>query len=212
MSAVRLELRAIERGRNVCAPARMHAARAAHSSYAVARSRLLLTSVSTNCFQETGWERKRAPTENPWVKNVFLQLLDYFVLERWEREIIKQPRCIPALALGTPMLCYPRAPSSLPRPLLPHAAVGAQASAVGLFLRSSVLLPQPPGLLPALGTGAPILAPSRSVPGRVILPRSSAHSKCSTGSTTPGASGRAQHPAGLLLPCTGEEGGIDLGL
>lgn len=119
VSAVWLELRAIERGRNLCALARMHAARAAPSSYAAAPSRLLPTSVSTNCFQETGWERKRAPTENPWVKNMFLQLLDYFVLERREREIIKQPRCIPALALGTPMLCYPRAPSFLPGPSCP---------------------------------------------------------------------------------------------
>lgn len=70
--------------------------------------RLLPTSVSTNCFQEMSWERKQALMKNPLVKNVFLQPLDYFVLERRGREIIKQPRCIPALALGTLMLCYPR--------------------------------------------------------------------------------------------------------
>lgn len=43
--------------------------------------------------------------KSPLVKNMFLQPLDYFVLERRGREIIKQPRRIPALALGTLMLC-----------------------------------------------------------------------------------------------------------
>lgn len=46
---------------------------------------LLPTPVSTNCFQETGWERKQALMKNPLVKNVFLQPLDYFVLERQGR-------------------------------------------------------------------------------------------------------------------------------
>lgn len=84
-----------------------HAARASSGSYTAAHSRLLPTSVSTNCFQETGWERKQALMKNPLVKNVFLRL--FLSLRGGGREIIKQPRCIPALALGTLMLCYPRA-------------------------------------------------------------------------------------------------------
>lgn len=70
---------------------------------------LLPTSVSTKRFQETSRERKPGLMKNPLVKSVFLRPLDYFVPERPGSEIIKLPRCIPALALGTLLSCSLRA-------------------------------------------------------------------------------------------------------
>lgn len=73
---------------------------ASRSSSATARGRLLPTSVSTNCFQEMGWESKQALMKNSLVKNVFLGQLDYFVLERRGREMIKTASLHSSLGFG----------------------------------------------------------------------------------------------------------------
>lgn len=155
--------------------------------------------------------------KNSLVKNVFLGQLDYFVLERRGREIIKTASLHSSLGFGDadavlakgPVWGCPIALLFLLSPPLPCAAVGEKASAAGLLLRNRVLLLHLPCLLLALGTGAPTSSPSCSIPGRVILPRSSARSKCSSGSMTSsssGALGRAEGPAGCCYPVPGRKG------
>lgn len=131
---------------------------------AVATLQLPPASVSTKCFQETSCERKQALMKNPSVKNVFLQSLEYFVLERRGRKIIKQPRYIPALALGMLMLCNPRAlsggapssPCSYQAPLVPRCH-GSKSTCCGAAPPQTP--PAPAAAPPALsvGTEAPSL-------------------------------------------------------
>lgn len=138
--------------------------------------RLPPASVSTKCFQETSCERKQALIKNLSVKNVFLQSLEYFVLERQRRKIIKQPRYIPALALGMPMLCDPRAPSgdapsppcSCKAPLAP-CCCGSKSTCCGVAPLQTPAAPAAALPAPGWGDRGSLLSPSRSIPSGTAL-------------------------------------------
>jgi len=210
LSPARLQPRGFAHGRNVCADARTHPARASRSSYAAAHRRLLPTSVSTNCFQETGWERKQALMKNPLVKNVFLQPLDYFVLERWGREIITTASLRSSLGSGDgdavlskgPVWGCPITPLLLSRSLLPHTAVGEKASAAGLLLCSALPVPgfgdQGSHLVPILqhpwwGHPVPVLGSQQM-------------QRWLRGQQQRRPWGRAEPPAGCCYPAPGRKG------